>query len=60
MYHRIAEVSPSLPAVTRTLTVSPEDFAGQMEWLRAHGYHAVSQLQVYRALELGGRCRRSR
>lgn len=53
MYHRIGPVDPSLPAVTRTLTVSPEDFAGQMEWLRSHGYHAVSQLEVYRALELG-------
>jgi len=53
MYHRVADVSPSLPAVTRTLTVSPEDFAGQMEWLRSHGYHAVSQLQVYRGLEEG-------
>jgi peptidoglycan/xylan/chitin deacetylase (PgdA/CDA1 family) len=53
MYHRIGPVSPGLPAVTRTLTVSPEDFAGQMEWLHRHGYHAVSQLQVFRALEQG-------
>jgi len=53
MYHRIAPVDPSLPAVTRTLTVSPDDFARQMAWLRAHGYHAVSQLQAYRALEEG-------
>jgi peptidoglycan/xylan/chitin deacetylase (PgdA/CDA1 family) len=55
MYHRIAAVDPGLPAVTRTLTVSPEDFAGQMQWLKANGYHAVSQLQVFRALELGKR-----
>ena len=53
MYHRVAAISPALPAVTRTLTVSPQDFAAQMEWLRAHGFHAVSQLQVYRALEEG-------
>jgi len=53
MYHRIAAVDPSLPAVTRTLTVSRADFEAQMEWLHAHGYHAVSQLQVFRALEDG-------
>ena len=53
MYHRIGPVNPSLPAVTRTLTVSPEDFAAQMGWLRANGYHAVSQLQVFKALEEG-------
>src|SRR5262249_60156347 len=45
MYHRIGPVDPSLPAVTRTLTVSPEDFAGQMDWLHSHAYHAVSRTQ---------------
>jgi peptidoglycan/xylan/chitin deacetylase (PgdA/CDA1 family) len=53
MYHRIGPIPAGIPAVTRTLTVTPEDFASQMEWLRSHGYHAVSQLQAYRALEEG-------
>jgi peptidoglycan/xylan/chitin deacetylase (PgdA/CDA1 family) len=53
MYHRIGPVRPGLPAVTRTLTVSPEDFAGQMRWLMSHGFHAVTPLQVYQALEQG-------
>ena len=53
MYHRVGPISANIPAVTKTLTVTPEDFAGQMDWLKSHGYHAVSQLQVYRALEQG-------
>jgi peptidoglycan/xylan/chitin deacetylase (PgdA/CDA1 family) len=53
MYHRIGPIPASVPAVTKTLTVTPADFASQMEWLKAHGYHAVSQLQAYRALEEG-------
>jgi peptidoglycan/xylan/chitin deacetylase (PgdA/CDA1 family) len=53
MYHRIDVVKSSLPAITQRLTVAPEDFAAQMEWLKAHGYHAVTQLQVFDALEYG-------
>jgi peptidoglycan/xylan/chitin deacetylase (PgdA/CDA1 family) len=53
MYHRIGPIAANIPAVTKTLTLTPADFAGQMEWLRANGYHAVSQLQVYQALEEG-------
>jgi len=53
MYHRVAAIAAGIPAVTRTLTVTPADFASQMEWLKSHGYHAVSQLQVYGALEEG-------
>jgi len=53
MYHRIDYLKPSLPAITRRLTVDPRDFAAQMEWLRAHGWHAVTQLQAFDALEYG-------
>ena len=53
MYHRIGPIPANIPAVTKTLTVTPEDFASQMQWLKSHGYHAVSQLQVYGALEEG-------
>ncbi len=55
MYHRVDRLSPSLPAITRRLTVDPADFATQMEWLKRHRYHAVTQLQVFDALELGRR-----
>lgn len=55
MYHRIDVLRPSLPAITRSLTVAPADFAAQMRWLVAHGYHAVTQLQLFEALEHGKR-----
>jgi peptidoglycan/xylan/chitin deacetylase (PgdA/CDA1 family) len=50
MYHRIGPLRPSLPAITRGLTVSPQDFAAQMAWLHAHGFHAIRQEQLYAAL----------
>ncbi len=53
MYHRIDLLRPSLPAITRRLTVTPTDFRGQMLWLKRNGFHAVSQLQVFDALERG-------
>ena len=53
MYHRIDVLRPTLPAITRALTVAPADFAAQMRWLRAHGYHAITQTQLFDALEHG-------
>jgi peptidoglycan/xylan/chitin deacetylase (PgdA/CDA1 family) len=53
MYHRVDVLKPSLPAITRSLTVAPRDFAGQMTWLRGHGYHAITQAQLFEALEKG-------
>jgi peptidoglycan/xylan/chitin deacetylase (PgdA/CDA1 family) len=53
MYHRIDVLRPSLPAITRSLTVAPADFAAQMRWLHAHGYHAITQMQLFAALEHG-------
>ena len=53
LYHRIDVLRASLPAITRRLTVSPEAFAAQMEWLKSHGFHAVSQLRAFDALEYG-------
>ena len=45
MYHVIA---PSLPnAPFPDLYVRPSDFRGQVAWLAAHGYHAVTLRQVY-------------
>jgi peptidoglycan/xylan/chitin deacetylase (PgdA/CDA1 family) len=55
MYHRIDVLRPSLPAITRRLTVDPGDFAAQMAWLASHGYHSVTQLQLFDALEHGSR-----
>jgi peptidoglycan/xylan/chitin deacetylase (PgdA/CDA1 family) len=53
MYHRIDVLRPTLPAITRALTVAPADFAAQMRWLHAHGYHAITQTQLFEALERG-------
>jgi peptidoglycan/xylan/chitin deacetylase (PgdA/CDA1 family) len=51
MYHRIDVLRPTLPAITRSLTVDPGDFARQMRWLHGHGYHTVTQAQLFAALE---------
>ncbi len=53
MYHRIDRIAPGLPAITRSLTVSPSDFEGQLAWLRDHGFHTVTQLQLWNALMHG-------
>jgi peptidoglycan/xylan/chitin deacetylase (PgdA/CDA1 family) len=55
MYHRIDRLRPGLPAITRSLTVTPADFAAQMRWLRVHGFHAITQQQLFAALEQGKR-----
>ncbi|HEX4520694.1 MAG TPA: polysaccharide deacetylase family protein [Gaiellaceae bacterium] len=53
MYHRVGPILASQPAVTQTLTVSPANFAAQMTWLHAHGYHAITPRQAFEALEYG-------
>jgi len=55
MYHRIDLVKPTLPEITQRLTVDPRDFAAQMRWLKRHGFHAVTQLQAFDALERNAR-----
>jgi peptidoglycan/xylan/chitin deacetylase (PgdA/CDA1 family) len=53
MYHRVDELRPTLPAITQRLTVSPADFAAQMQWLRANRFQAVTQRLAFEALEHG-------
>jgi peptidoglycan/xylan/chitin deacetylase (PgdA/CDA1 family) len=53
MYHRIDRANPTLPAITQGLTVTPANFAAQMHYLSSHGYHTVTQEQVFEALERG-------
>lgn len=45
MYHVVG--NPPAGAPFPGLYVSRSDFAGQLAWLRAHGYHAVSLKRVY-------------
>jgi Polysaccharide deacetylase len=53
MYHRINVPAPGSPPMTRRLTVHPAEFARQMRWLRRHGYHTVTQRQLFGALLRG-------
>jgi peptidoglycan/xylan/chitin deacetylase (PgdA/CDA1 family) len=55
MYHRIDVLRPTLPAITRALTVDPGDFAAQMRWLHSHGFRTITQEQLFAALEHGKR-----
>lgn len=50
MYHRIDYLRPTLPEITRRLTVDPNDFARQMRWLRAHGFHTLTQSELLAGL----------
>ena len=45
MYHVIAPPLPNAPYPA--LYVKPADFRGQVAWLAAHGYHAVTLRRVY-------------
>lgn len=53
MYHRVDVVRPTLPPITQRLTVDPGQFAAEMEWLKRRGFHAITELQLYAALERG-------
>jgi peptidoglycan/xylan/chitin deacetylase (PgdA/CDA1 family) len=55
MYHRIDYPNRSLPSLTQRLTVDPRDFAAQMRWLKRHGFHTLTQRQLFAALEYGAR-----
>ena len=45
MYHVVADPTPAV--ASPELFVRPSDFAAQMAWLAAHGFHAVTLRQVY-------------
>jgi peptidoglycan/xylan/chitin deacetylase (PgdA/CDA1 family) len=45
MYHVVGTAPPGAPFPS--LYVRRTDFAGQLAWLRAHGFHAVSLQRVY-------------
>jgi peptidoglycan/xylan/chitin deacetylase (PgdA/CDA1 family) len=55
MYHLIGRIRPEDPSITQRLTVTPDDFAAQMRWLKRNGFHAVSQRQAFAALEHGAK-----
>jgi peptidoglycan/xylan/chitin deacetylase (PgdA/CDA1 family) len=53
MYHRIDAHTPTLPEITHRLTVTPQTFARQIAWLHDHGYHAITQRELFDALVHG-------
>jgi peptidoglycan/xylan/chitin deacetylase (PgdA/CDA1 family) len=53
MYHLIGTTDPSTPSITRALTVATSVFAAQMRWLKRAGFHAITQEQLFAALEDG-------
>lgn len=53
MYHRIGPLPQVSGPYSAGLTVRPRVFAAQMRWLHAHGFHAISQRQLFGALEWG-------
>ncbi len=54
MYHRVDRLTPGLPSLTRALTVTPDDFAAQVRWLRRSGYRAITTEQLFAAMYEGG------
>lgn len=53
LYHRVDRQVSTLSHITQRLTVDPQDFAAQMSWLRWHGFHALTQRQLFAGLEEG-------
>src|SRR5262249_33210006 len=53
MYHRVDALLPTLPAITRSLTVEPTTFAQEMHWLLAPRRHTITQRQLFAALMHG-------
>lgn len=53
MYHRVAPMSTATNATSYNLTVTPAQFREQMAWLKRNGYTAISQAELFRAIEDG-------
>lgn len=53
MYHRVAPASSATNDTSYGLTVTPQDFRAQMRWLTRNGYSAITQAELFRAIEDG-------
>lgn len=53
MYHRVAPMSTATNATSYGLTVTPAQFRQQMAWLKRTGYTAISQAELFRAIQHG-------
>ena len=52
-YHRVGSLPAVHTSASDALTVEPQVFAAQMEWLAQHGFHAITNRQLLRSLDLG-------
>jgi peptidoglycan/xylan/chitin deacetylase (PgdA/CDA1 family) len=53
MYHYISAAPPDADPYRRDLSVTPDQFAEQLAWLRDHGYTAITLDDLYAALMAG-------
>ena len=53
MYHYVSELPPNADRYRRDLTVSPENFKAQLQFLADAGYHAVTLTDLYLYLTQG-------
>ncbi len=47
MYHHIGEPPPNPGKIREDLTVSPENFQQQVQWLKDHGYQSIKFSELY-------------
>jgi peptidoglycan/xylan/chitin deacetylase (PgdA/CDA1 family) len=53
LYHRVDRPVPTLSSIAQRLTVDPQEFAAEMSWVKRHGFHALTQRQLFAGLEEG-------
>jgi peptidoglycan/xylan/chitin deacetylase (PgdA/CDA1 family) len=53
MYHYVSELPPNPDQYRRDLTVSPENFEAQLQYLAEAGYHAITLSDLYLHLTQG-------
>lgn len=53
MYHHIAAPPPNADPIERDLSVTPQDFEAQLQWLAQNGYTSISLYDLTYALTLG-------
>lgn len=53
MYHHIAVPPPDADAIRRDLSVAPQDFEGQLRYLKEAGYHSITLPDLIYHLAIG-------
>jgi peptidoglycan/xylan/chitin deacetylase (PgdA/CDA1 family) len=53
MYHYVSDLPPGADRLRRDLTVSPENFEAQLQYLASAGYHPITLTDLYHCLTEG-------